>query len=218
MLAAVTGSFSLEGGSDGGSSAASVFHLVESPDEFLDCNGVTVTREGSGTTPQVTVRRLATNASADEPCDTIPYTLGNAPSSARFLKPLVTQTTAQFVADFVWTASPTAGTTALPPTKVDFETGTSASVTIGWCPDPLYDGVITIGGVQVPKLVGIADPLNNPAAIDLDEFAGKQFACVGVQTARVIDNNPLLVTGSTDSDSVKIVEQIYVLGDIKFQR
>ena len=69
--------------------------------------------------------------------------------------------------------------------KVDFETpAPGTEVTLGWCPDPIYDGTITIGGVTVPKLVGISAPLTHG---DLDDADGTQFACVGVQQARVVD-------------------------------
>jgi hypothetical protein len=164
-----------------------------------------VTRQDSGNAPQVTVRRLD-NASSEEDCADIPYTLRNEPAAARFLKPLESQTTAQFVADFVWVRS-VGATTALPATTVNFETG-GGEIPIGWCPDPIYAGTIEIDGVTVPKLVGIASPLA-ASRPDLDAASGKQFACLGVQAARVVDG---------DTDSLRVVEQVYVLGDIRFTK
>ncbi len=166
-------------------------------------------RPAGTTEPQVQVRRLD-NASTAQACALIPYTLRNAPSSARFLKPADQQSTAQFVADFVWTVPWTPGTTALAPTTVDFETPAAGTVLpIGWCPDPVYSGTVTIGGVTVPKLVGIATPLTNAAAPDLDEAPGKQFACVGAQSARAVD---------AATDTVTVVEQVYILGDIALRK
>ncbi len=220
-LQTLQGSFSLEGGGDGlvsGAQAgfpqrASFFEMVEPADGVLDCNGVTVTRDASGTAPEVTVRRLD-NADSAQSCSNIPYTLSNDPGEARFLKPLDQQTTAQFVSDFVWTLPFTGSTTSLPPTIVDFEIPTAGTqTTIGWCPNPIYSGTITIDGITVPKLVGIADPLG-PSVPDLDPDDGgasgpKQFACVGVQSASVVDGSP---------DTIKLVEQVYVLGDILFKK
>ena len=219
-LDALAGSFSLEGGADGAvptatpppaalPQRASLLELVDPVDGTLACGSATVLRPAGTTEPQVQVRRLD-NASSADACALIPYTLRNAPSSARFLKPADQQSTAQFVADFVWTVPWTPGTTALAPTTVDFETPVAGTVLpIGWCPDPVYSGTVTIGGVTVPKLVGIASPLTNAAVQDLDEAPGTQFACVGVQSARSVD---------AATDTVTVVEQVYILGDIALRK
>lgn len=204
-ISAVSGTFSLEGGSDGKLSptpapplpqSASFFELITLADGTLPCVGQTETLTGSGTKPEVTVRRLG-NADPAEECELIPYTLRNGDSSARFLKPLDRQTGAQFVFDMVWSV-PAEGSSPLPVTKVDFESGgTPDGVALQWCPDPVYDG---------DTLVGIVDPLTNPAAPDLDPVLdGKQFACLATQDAQVVDG---------ESDSVQVAEQVYVLGDV----
>lgn len=207
-LRAVNGSFSLEGGADGavpGPSPAppagyptpsSFFELVTVSDGELGCQSATQTVSGSGAKPQVTVRRLD-NANPAETCTLVPYTLANLDASARFLKPLDSQVTAQFVMDMVWTAPITA--MPLPVTRVDFESpDPRTDIPLGWCPDPVYQS----GGT----LVGIADPLTNPAAVDMDDaLPGKQFACVGTQSAQVVAGDP---------DTVTVTEQVYVLGDV----
>ena len=169
------------------------------------------------------VRRLGnatTSGSTTTGCTDVPYTLSNDPSSARFLKPLDQQPTAQFVADFVWTLPYTATSTTLPATTLDFETpgtgspATTGPRTLGWCPNPSYDGTITKiidpgtpsvpdddRTVTVPQLVGIANPLGQT---DMDEYPGVQFACVGSQSVQVVN---------TSASGLRVIEQVYVLGD-----
>lgn len=205
VLKAITGSFGLSGGSDYSAANAgthrSTIELYEDVDGVLACGAATITRSASEETPEVTVRRLD-NADPGEDCAEIPYTLRNAPRGATFHKPLDSQTTAQFVADFVWSQPTNATTTSLATTQVDFEQG-NGPIDIGWCPDPVYAGTTDVGGVTVPMLVGIASPLSQS---DLDDtLDGVQFACVGVQTSSVIDDEP---------DTIKVVEQVYVLGDV----
>ena len=203
---------SLEGGSDGLvpttppappvtiPAGASVFELSEAVDGILACSATTDTVPGDGTAPEVTVRRLD-NANPAEPCAVIPYTLANGDLSARFLKPMTEQTSAQFVLDLVWTV-PTGTSTQLPVTTVDFESADPRSgIPLGWCPDPVFDGDV---------LTGILNPLTNPAAADQDDvLGGKQFACVGSQTTRVVDGDP---------DVVEVAEQVYLMGDVLMRK
>ncbi len=213
-LTAVAGSFALSGGADYGTATApahvSTIQLFEDVDGVLACGAATIKRPASGTTPWVQVRRLDTNADPDEACSEIPYQLRNQPTEATFRKPLSSQTTAQFVADFVWSQPTSSETTTLNTTQVNFEQG-NGDVNIGWCPDPIYSGTIEIEGVTVPQLTGIADPLGQ---VDLDGTLDKvQFACVGVQTATVEDP---ATTG--DPETIKVIEQVYVLGDILMKK
>lgn len=210
-LQPVSGEFSLEGGADGVvlpappagfPQAGNLFELVEPIDGTLTCNAQTETEPGSSTAPEITVTRLD-NASPTETCTLIPYTLRNSDSSARFLKPLTSQTTAQFVMTMVWTI-PATSSLPLPVTTVDFESpDPRTGIPVGWCPDAQFSG---------NTLTGIADPLNNAAAPDLDNaLSGKQFACLGTQTSKVVQGT---VAGSLSDDTVQVTEQIYVLGDV----
>lgn len=211
-LQAVKGTFSLEGGSDYGSRSKlpvlpanypatnTIFELVTVADGVVACDASTPTLDGTETKPTVTVRRLD-NADPAETCAGVPFTLTNLDSAARFLKPSNTQGTAQFVFDLVWTVPLAA--MPLPVTEVDFETADPRTgIPLGWCPDPVYE----TGGT----LVGISDPLNNAAAVDMDDvLAGKQFACVGTQSAQVVAGDP---------DTVTVTEQVYVLGDVYLRK
>jgi hypothetical protein len=210
VLEARNGSFSLDGGADGlvppappsdFPQRASFFELVTVADGELICGDETRTVAGSGDAPEITVRRLENSdldgdGAPDEECVLIPYTLTNGGSFAQFLKPLDTQSSAQFVATIDWNVA-ASEPLPLPVTEVDFEAG-EGPVAIGWCPDPKYtDG----------EFVGITDPAAVP---DLSAaLSGKQFACLGTQTAKVLDG---------DLDYVVNTEEIYVLGDIRFQR
>ena len=103
-LIVLNGAFSVEGGGDGivttwsmssGSSdqpptgtvqpgRSSFFELADAPDGILTCDGVTVTRDAVGTSPEVTVRRLDNVNGA---CVAIPYRLTSQPLGAQFLNP-----------------------------------------------------------------------------------------------------------------------------------
>ena len=201
-LKAVNGAFSLEGGGDGPvlpqspttTPNASVIEIVEGT---VDCGGQTRTEAASGDEPQVTVFRLG-NAGGTA-CAAVPYSLTNAPDAAQFLKPLDSQTSAQFVWDLVWRFDQQAGATALPELKIDYEyplPGTT--VALGWCPDPAYDaaGHFLGYGAGLPA-----------AAVDQEpDLAGVQFACVISRDARSTDGDPD-VTVSHD--------RVYVYGDAK---
>jgi hypothetical protein len=213
VLAAQNGSFAVDGGADGLvepappadaglPERASFFELATIADGELICGDETKTVAGSGDAPQITVQRLENadldnDGAPDEECVLIPYTLTNGGSFAQFLKPLDTQKSAQFVATIDWTVA-ASDPLPLPATKVDFEAG-EGPIAIGWCPDPLYDPSGAFNGIQ------------NPAAVpDLSAaLSGKQFACLGTQSAKVLDG---------DLDYVINTEEIYVLGDIRFQR
>ena len=203
-LKAVNGAFSLEGGGDGAvlpqsptsTPNASVIEIVEGT---LDCGGQTRTEQASGDEPQVTVRRLDNVGGTT--CAAVPYSLANAPLSAQFLKPLDSQTTAQFVWDLLWQFPQQAGSTALPELKIDYEVPTpGTTVTLGWCPDPTYG--------SAGQFLGYSGGLPASATDQEPDLAGVQFACVISRDAKSLDGNPD-VTGSHD--------RVYVYGDARLR-
>jgi hypothetical protein len=201
-LKAVAGSFSLEGGGDGTvlpqspttTPNASILEIVEGT---IGCGGATRTEAATGDEPQVTVRRLGNIGTTA--CAAVPYSLSNASDSAQFLKPLDSQTSAQFVWDLVWRFDQQAGKTALPELNVDFEyPSPGTTVQLGWCPDAAYDATGAFLGYSagLPASASDLEP-------DLD---GVQYACVISRDAKSVNGAPD-VTVSHDS--------VYVYGDAR---
>ena len=201
-LKAVNGAFSLEGGGDGTvlpqspttTPNASVIEIV---DGVIDCGGQTRTEPASGDEPQVTVHRLG-NVGATT-CAAVPYALSNASRTAQFLKPLDSQTNAQFVWDLLWQFPQQTGSTALPELKIDFEIPTpGTTVTLGWCPDPAYG--------SAGEFLGYGGGLPASATDQEPDLAGVQFACVISRDAKSLDGDPDVI-GSHD--------RVYVYGDAR---
>ena len=201
-LKALNGAFSLEGGGDGivgGQSPtttpnASVLEIVEGT---IACGGATRTEAATGDEPQVTVHRLGNIGTPT--CAAVPYSLSNASDSAQFLKPLDSQTSAQFVWDLVWRFDQHAGKTALPELNVDFEyPSPGTTVPLGWCPDAVYDATGAFLGYNagLPASASDMEP-------DLD---GVQYACVISRDAKSVNGAPD-VTVAHDS--------VYVYGDAR---
>jgi len=202
-LRAVNGSFSLDGGSDGSvlpeaplsTPTASIIELV---DGTLDCRQATRTILADGDAPKVFVSRLD-NADGS-PCSVVPYSLSTQPGLARFLKPLDTQTTAQFIWDITWALPQREAsmqpTTALQDLKIDYETG-EPYVTLAWCPASGYAANGTfIGYTQAPD-GSWPDGVTDQSALD-----NMQFACV-------ISRDAQPLSGS----KVRSHDRAYVLGD-----
>lgn len=199
-LRAVNGSFSLEGGGDGtvlptspkpGTENASIIEVIT---DTITCGGETRLEEADGDAPAVRVYRLQ-NAGT-ETCVAVPYVLAHGSGFAQFLKPLNTQTSAQFIWDLTWKDAPTPGSSALPEVTIDYETGASAQVQLGWCPNATYTGGVFNGytAAQVATLP------------DQDEYPGTQYACLISRTARSVDADP---------DHVSVNEKVYVYGDAR---
>ncbi len=217
-LRAVVGSFSVEGGADGSiqppaglstdTAAASVIELATA----VGCGGTTGTTIADGAKPAVTIHRL--DNVGPTPCSAVPYKLTTADNSARFLKPLDVQPTAQFVWDVTslfpsTTASstpdsPNTGTTGLRDIKIDYETpdaaGVSPLLTLGWCPG--------VNAVDDPALFPGYTAAQVATLTDQDDFIGTQFACVISRTAKAVAGNP---------DQVSVRDLVYVYGDAKMQ-
>ena len=199
-LTALNGSFSLEGGSDGSvlpeaplsTPDASIIEVV---DGVLDCGASTRTIAAAGDSPQVTVTRLD-NADGST-CVAVPYHLGADPFAAQFVKPLDSQTAAQFVWDVGWSETPAPGTTALGDVVIDYEYPAPGqeSVTLGWCP---ADGYALSGA-----FVGYSG--FPPSADQEPDLPGTQFACVVSRQAQPVRG----------SSRISVQDRVYVYGDAK---
>ena len=206
-LAALKGSFSVEGGSDGSVLPSAPLStpkasILEIAPDTVGCGGSTETALAVGAQPEVTVHRLD-NVGAT-PCSAVPYALSTAPNSARFVKPLTIQPTAQFVWDVTSLFPSTAATTVLPDIKIDYETpdaaGASPLVQLGWCPGA--------NAVDDPALFPGYTAAQVATLPDQDDFVGTQFACVISRTAKAVAGNP---------DQVSVRDLVYVYGDAKMQ-
>ena len=225
-LKAVQGAFSLEGGGDGlvvtkavpldaplptfPASNASIIDIVDGYEGILGCGDSTPLEPQNGDAPGVIVHRL--NNVGDAPCTEVPYFLGNGSQFAQFLKPLDTQTEAQFVWEVTWRLPYTATTSVLPQLTLDYETGQSVRVNLGWCPDAstLPTGAPWTGGYSADQLAA-----TNPVLLpDQDDFAGKQFACVISREAQATDGG----AAGTADDYVLARDFVYVLGDATMRR
>jgi hypothetical protein len=226
-LQAVQGAFSLEGGGDGQvvtkavpldpsvviewpTVNASVLELVDGYEGTLACGNSTPLQPADGDAPAVIVHRL--NNVGGDSCTEVPYYLGNGSRYAQFLKPLDTQTRAQFVWEVTWRLPYTGTSSVLPQLTLDYETGTPVRVDLGWCPDPSGLPVTSpwTGGYTDTQFnaVNPADP-SKALLPDQDEYAGKQFACVISRDAKVVDGGAV---GAAD-DYIQAHDLVYVLGD-----
>jgi hypothetical protein len=201
-LKAVNGAFSLEGGGDGTvlpqspttTPNASVLEIVEGT---VGCGGQTRTEAAAGDEPQVTVYRLGNVGTTS--CAPVPYSLSNAVKSAQFLKPLDSQTSAQFLWDLQWKFPQNTGTTALPNLKIDFEVPAPGSTTtLGWCPDPTYG--------PSGQFLGYSGGLPASASDQEPDLVGVQYACVVSRDSRTVDGSP---------DVIGAHDVVYVYGDAR---
>ncbi len=180
--------------------------IIELATDTLGCGETSKAAVADGDAPQVTVLRLP-NADGAEPCRVVPYAIGNGPRYAQFVKPVNSQTSAQFLWNLTWKAAPTAGSAALPALKIDYEypsgDTTPEVTTLGWCPDATYDA----NG----QFIGYAGRL--PIALDQEpDLDGTQFACLVSRQAVAKDGVP-----STAADYVSVNDKVYVYGDAKMQ-
>ena len=195
-LKSVKGAFSLESGT--------TFPLMGSAEQVLPCGG-SISEEGSGTTPGVTVTQLDADG-----CGSFDVILTNGPNEAKFLKPLDEKSaTAQFILNFEWTVDPAnTGDTAspvLPDTTIDYESDgdplTPVNIPLRWCPSVERN---TSGA-----FTGITDVQTNAAAADQDALPGKQFTCILSQDS--------IVKNSGGKDTVTVTQQVYLLGDAAYR-
>ena len=206
-LKALVGSFSVEGGADGSIQPAAPLStpsasILEVAPDTVACGGSTGTTVAVGAKPEVTIFRL--DNVGPTPCSAVPYELSTGDGSARFLKPLDVQPTAQFVWDVTSLFPSTATTTVLPDIKIDYETpdaaGASPLVQLGWCPDA--------NAVDDPALFAGYTAAQVATLPDQDDFIGTQFACVISRTAKAVAGDP---------DKVSVRDLVYVYGDAKMQ-
>jgi hypothetical protein len=206
-LTALVGSFSVEGGADGSIQPAAPLStpsasILEVAPDTVGCGGSTGTSLAVGARPEVTIHRL--DNVGPTPCSSVPYELSTADGSARFLKPLDLQPTAQFVWDVTSLFPSTTPTTVLPDIRIDYETpdaaGASPLVKLGWCPDAnAVDDPALFPGYTVAQVAALPDQ---------DDFIGTQFACVISRTAKAVSGDP---------DQVSVRDLVYVYGDAKMQ-
>lgn len=215
-LEALSGSFSLEGGADGAVLPAAPnstpnASIIEIATDTLGCKASTPTEPAVDDEPSVSVYRLD-NADGSA-CKLIPYALANGPGSAQFLKPLDSQTSAQFIWEMNGPLAPPTATTGLATgledITIDYETNPSANpgddlVTLGWCPDATYaDG--RFAGYTDEQMAAF-----EAAGLDQDEYPGMQYACVINRTATSVDGTP--------DDLLQVRDLVYVFGDATMRR
>jgi len=192
LLKAVKGSFSLEGGSDAGTSPTT-FDLVSKVDAVFDCDTANSLTEGNATVTYV--------GNADNSvCEGFGVVLSAGDTQVQFKKPLDLDPEAQFIFDINWTLpAPESPAATLPTAKVDFEIGTGET-DMGFCPEFLYsDGVLT----------GISNPDDLALLTDFEPtLDGTQFACIDGVGGRQAE-----VTGT----SVNIVDKIFLIGDVRMR-
>ncbi len=202
------GSFSIEGGADGAVLPAAPVptpnaSILEIAADTLDCGATSKAAVANGDAPQVTVFRLP-NADGTEPCRVVPYAIGNGPQFAQFVKPLNSQTSAQFIWDIRGPVTPTAGTTDLPIT-INYDTpdaqGNSPDVELGWCPNPTYGADGRFAGYTKAQVEALND--------DQDDAAGTQYACLISRSAQAATGTP---------SRVQVNDLVYVYGDATMRR
>ena len=173
---------------------ASVIEIVE---DTIDCGGQTRTEQASGDEPQVTVHRLDNVGGTT--CAAVPYSLSNAPRSGQFLKPLDSQTTAQFVWDISGRSPSRPGRRRCPSsTSTSRPRPPGRTVPLGWCPNPTYG--------SAGQFPGYSGGLPASATDQEPDLAGIQFACVISRDAKSLDGN---------AGRHQVNDLVYVYGDAK---
>lgn len=203
VLTAVSGSFSLGGGTDcakTGTVHRSTFSLVSFYDGALDCttqNFAAVPAADSGLITGVALTRLDNGASTPEGCVAVPYTLDNDGSAATFHKPSVAgQASAQFAVTVTRTYASNAPF-PVPAPLVDWENN-EGNLSLALCP---------VG------LVGAYDSNGVPTSLDYSKVGADQSGKPDTQFACVYKETP---TYDNTTGSLTVVDYIYFTGDIKF--
>jgi hypothetical protein len=211
-IEAQAGSGALEGGSDWGAAAAAnrtVFKLATVPDGLINCpaDNHAEKLDPSYQTWGIEVDRMANGDGTD--CIALPYALVTDGTSAKFLKPIDQQPTAQFVITLKHL-----GTTANPPgiVQYDWEDGAGPK-DLAKCGDAYYSGVVGGNGTEsdLALIVGGAQPVIDYNALKASvadastTLGGYQHACVFAQTSQALDGG-----------SVLSIDYLSLTGDIKF--
>jgi hypothetical protein len=192
-LKAASAGFSLEGGSETGTSATT-FDLVSEVDTVLDCDEPTLTQGDA------TVTYLGNADGSD--CGAFGVTLTAGDGELRFLKPLDIDPTAQFIFDVTWKQASEGPAAAVPTVSIDFENPTGVrDDDLQFCPEILYfEGDLV--GVQDPDDIGLLpDWRPEDEAFPLD---GTQYACLA--DPRSVD---------IGAGEVTITDRIFLIGDAK---
>lgn len=182
-LKAVSAGFSLEGGSDSGSEAGAkptTFNLVSEVDQVVQCVPGTAVSVGTTT---VTYQGGGT-------CTEVGIVVKNQDEEVTFLKPS-NDPNAKFVLDVKWTIPVPTGTDPIPNTTVNF---VATDHPIGWC----AGAVIDTNGNLTGATVG--------ADLEPDALTGTQYACVGKQSANIVNGK------------LEVNEQIFLVGDVALRK
>ncbi len=211
VLRAVKGSFSLEGGSDTGtttpapSTGPTTFDLVATVDAVVACTPGSELTDGTSTVVYV--------GTSDEECAEFGATLTSTDSEVRLLKPLNVNPGAQFIVTIPWKpALPAVGDEALtlPALEVDFELpGGVGRQDLALCPPTLYrenGSFKAFGeGEQEGELLVVATtglPDQEPSTDTLE------FACIATRSAEL--------SGASSTSSVE--DAIFLVGDVRFSK
>ena len=226
-LTAVVGSFSLEGGGDGGTALPTTITLLEEADVDQFCPGA-VHPEVDAIVKYVGETTGTDNEQNSWGGDCFGISLTDGATEMRFLKPLDVSPEAQFLFTKTWTyAGSQAPMVTLNGVGIDFEFLEEEDFNeMPYCPSYLYDesGILTgftpsnpAEGTELADLAELDMVLqDNPATDAVEgipddpttttvvEGAGTQFACIGEPR-----------TANVTADEVQITDTIYLVGDAR---
>lgn len=194
--------------------AASTFALKSEVDKTIDCEAT----DGANTYTDPSGATVLFAGNVSSACTDFGVTLGDDPDEAGtkvFRKNLSTNTDAQLIFTIPWDTVKTTDPTVLPPATIDFEIGTEPR-TMPFCPDYLFDSSGKLRGLFATD-DGFEEKL---AALKLEDrevdvnsvpgSIGTQFACIGDRQAEA-------TKAAGSGFELKIVDQIYLIGDAKMR-
>lgn len=215
-LKAVRGLFSLEGGADGAAATSSgdepsglpatlTYFRIAS---LFECQTGSVTVDGLGTTPTVTIRDV--DVSSGTECTDFAYSLSTGVvegrATATFTKPWSEQSERlQFMMDLQWAIAP-GEVAALPPVEFGFhdkDLNPGEARELGWCANSTFE--LSNGGQ--PAITDDMDVEPWTGDPSLDPFPGVQYACM--------IPNPSVIP---DGEGLAWLQSIYVHGDAYARR
>ena len=188
---------------------------IEPAPDLLPC-GETITADGKGKTPDVSVTRLVdANLSTATDCDPFPYELKSIPNGVRFVKP-TGYPLSQFFVDVTWIRTPETVDDA--PT-VDFEALEGGyNHPIGDCPDSVRDENGDVVGLSVDTntspeqfaALGIYDLDGAPSIWHPEDNGLTQFACIA-------DTSTVFEPWSEGGPRYLVQQRLWLMGDVIFR-
>ena len=187
------------------------------PVDLLPC-GESITTDGKGIQPDVEVSRITdADKTSDDQCDAFPYDLKAVDRGLRFLKPNG-YPFAQFFLDVEWRSDDGDITS---PSYVDFELVKGGyAQTIPYCPYSIRDW-------QTGEVLGLTPDMDlTPAGlaalgiVDQDGLPGAEGAVDNEITnyACIISRTMKYVPDSTGPGHYRVLEKVYLLGDVFIRR